>query len=453
MSNHDGDGDAARVLALLDQKAKVELEAATNTSHRALDAIARAEDLLRRRGALPDVVSTPPHVPPDPATPRSLRLWQELVAEAEVAFPEPMDLAVLLSPSELAAINQRLQNWEEEAIAPHRLQAFDYWVAGVAGLMAGLADVFLVQVPAHPGFLGGVASGGGWLSSVVEEGFSDLLPPETISALEREYKVPFDAATNSGLSEAVAGLGPRSHRLSSLGHDPFLGWIFGVRDILAGGFTAIGKDGRLVTQTVPGYEPVELGINIFSGVWDAFRSLGGHLASDVATPAGLPPPFFSLLQFIQSGDIAGRSVSELCRAMYGAGYDFRHFVAGSIPVMVAEIIVRVSWTVRELNEGKDFKDALPLSNKPRLRTGLFVAHSVAAAVNAGKVAVTQNPLSISWAQWLTFFRYLVPQLNWAVIGKDRCRGEYVDRKLDDQWREIEAAFEADLERAGVQFRL
>lgn len=144
---------------------------------------------------------------------------------------------------------------------------------------------------------------------------------------------------------------------------------------------------------------------------------------------------------------------QLSRLMYREGYDFRHFVAGSIPVLIAEIIVRVSWTVRELGEGKDLKDALPMGNKPRLRTGLFVAHSVAAAVNAGKVAVTQNPLSVSWAQWLTFFRYLLPQLSWVLVGRDRHRGEYVQGKLDKQWREIEAAFEADLERAGVPFQL
>ena len=41
-----------------------------------------------------------------------------------------------------------------EFYALHRLTGFDYAVAGVAGILAALADIFLVWVPNHPGFLG-----------------------------------------------------------------------------------------------------------------------------------------------------------------------------------------------------------------------------------------------------------------------------------------------------------
>jgi hypothetical protein len=55
---------------------------------------------------------------------------------------------------------------------------------------------------------------------------------------------------------------------------------------------------------------------------------------------------------------------------------------------------------------------------------------VATAVNAGKVAVTQNPLSINWAQWMAFFRYLIPQMHWLLIAREGARAAFVQEKLE-----------------------
>lgn len=71
-------------------------------------------------------------------------------------------------------------------------------------------------------------------------------------------------------------------------------------------------------------------------------------------------------------------------------------------------------------------------------------------MNAGKVAITQNPLSISWAQWLAFFRYFLPQMHWTLVGKERGRQEFVKGKLDDEWRKIEEAFAADFRIASME---
>jgi hypothetical protein len=110
--------------------------------------------------------------------------------------------------------------------------------------------------------------------------------------------------------------------------------------------------------------------------------------SDVATKAGLPPPLFGLLQFVQRGRIGDHSVADIARAMYRSGYDFRHFLAGGASVAIIEVFVRTAWTVRELSEGKKLTEALPVAS-PRLRSGLFLSHSVATAVNAGKVAIVK----------------------------------------------------------------
>jgi len=442
--------DMLRVLAVQGGHAQAALESASKAGASADEAIAKAEAALRARGmALPPRPSVKASGPMEmPAT----RPWDEIIAEARAARPGEMSFDDILTPEQQAAVKARLDGWGAEFEAPHKLTAYDYSVAGVAGVLAGLADVFLVQVPRHPGFLGSEASEGGWLSNLMKDAFGSILPQDKISVLENAYKVPYDVSRNGILDEAVAGLGPRTHRLHSLGHDPILGWIFGVWDILNGSMSTIGKDGSVLIQNVPGAEPVQLGVDIFMRIIEALQSVAGHMASDVATSAGLPPPLFALTQFLQFGDFKGRNMAELSQAMYRSGYDFRHFLSGGVCVALIEVIVRIAYFARELQEGKDFMAALPFGDNPRLRTGLLLAHTTAAAINAGKVAITKNPLSVNYAQWLAFFRYLLPQMHWLLVGKANARRRFMQGKLDDGWRDLDQSFKAEfnlLPAAGI----
>jgi hypothetical protein len=433
--------DVLRVLAVQGEAARKARDGAICAGTTAESAIAKAEATLRARGiALPErshTIAMPTLRVPE------LRPWEVLVAEAKLARQGDISFCDVLLPEENAEVKAKLDGWGAEFADLHRLTAYDYAVAGAAGVLAGLVDVFLVQVPKHPGFLGGEGSDGGWLSNLVKGGFGKILPQDKINALEKSYGVPYDVSRNGILGEAIKGFGPRTHRLHSLGHDPILGWIFGVWDILRGTLTAIGGDGRILIQQIPGMEPVQIGWDIFARIVDALKNVAGHMISDVATPAGLPPPLFALLQFLQFGDIKGRTIADLSRAMYRSGYDFRHFFAGGVCVALIEVIVRVAWFARELHDGKSLMEALPVGNKPRLQTGLFLAHATAAAVNAGKVAITNNPLSVSWAQWLAFFRYLLPQAHWVLAGQENARHQFVQGKIDENWRQIAEAFAAD----------
>ena len=74
------------------------------------------------------------------------------------------------------------------------------------------------------------------------------------------------------------------------------------------------------------------------------------------------------------------------------------------------MIVRGAWVARRLHEGSSLRASLPDAAVPRLRRQLLVGHAAAAAVNAGKVGVLQNPCALNWAQWLALFRYLGPEV-------------------------------------------
>ena len=67
---------------------------------------------------------------------------------------------------------------------------------------------------------------------------------------------------------------------------------------------------------------------------------------------------------------------------------------------------------------------------------LFIGHSAAAAVNAGKVYFTQNPMAINYPQWIAFAKYSYKQLKWMLIEKTDAREAYVQGVLNEQLQEV-----------------
>lgn len=67
---------------------------------------------------------------------------------------------------------------------------------------------------------------------------------------------------------------------------------------------------------------------------------------------------------------------------------------------------------------------------------LFIGHSAATAVNAGKVYFTQNPMAINYPQWLAFAKYSYKQLKWVLIEKPNARDAYVTGRLNEQLAEV-----------------
>ena len=75
---------------------------------------------------------------------------------------------------------------------------------------------------------------------------------------------------------------------------------------------------------------------------------------------------------------------------------------------------------------------------PEIRLSI-TAHTIAAAVNAGKVVVAsktgvENPfLAINYPQWLAFVKYSIQQLKWILHDKPDMRHKYVMSVIDDEW--------------------
>lgn len=356
--------------------------------------------------------------------------WDALVEDARSTYGSGHHVEGLLTEEELAAADERVRVLNEEYNALHRLDHVDIAISVSAGTLSSFVDILLVGIPERtPDGLRGRP-----LENYVRDWFLERFPPKEMERLAHDVssKVPYDAPYNTGFTnEYVEGLWPTMHRLYSLGHDPLLGFVVGTLDILRGRMTTIDKFGRILSQEVPRYAGREE-----ATVFAALCKQLIHFKSDVTTSMGLPAPFMGLFNLMQFGSVGEeeQTIAEIVQGMYYEGYDFQHFCAQSVPVMLTEVVVRLGYFLKRVAEGHGVKESIPVTadreRRPKLGTMLFTAHSLATAVNAGRVAFTKDPMAINYPQWLFFAYRSFAQAKWAMIEKPLKRHEHVMQALE-----------------------
>ncbi len=379
-----------------------------------------------------------------------IRPFSELLEDALARQPGDVGFEDLFSAAEIAANRDYIRQLNADFDAVHKLDAIDVIIPALAGVLSGAVDCAL------GGFLtdGRGVSTPNTMSQFVQGLFDKALPAETIKKLEDIAMVPYDAYNydNKGnviVETIVEGLSPIFHHEVSLAHDPILGFIFGTLDMMRGTVTTLDFSGQFVIQAAEGFSDRKA-----QGVFEALATVFLHMLSDVNGSSkaqhggmGLPVPFMALFNRLQFGKIGDtETISELVKSMFYQGYDFRHFCSMSIPVMITEVVVRVSYFAKRLHEGSSISEAIPVglshTKKPKLGTMLFIGHSASTAINAAKVAFTKNPLNINYPQWLAFARYSVKQLQWALIDKPALRDLYVRSAINDEWDQLSARIDA-----------
>lgn len=332
-----------------------------------------------------------------------------------------------------------------------RWDKLDYLFVFASGILAALSDLLLVRIPRmkYPRIYKEqpVSPLTDWIKQYdTTKGHSEGWFADWARSLEDACKTPYDRqhAVFDGELEGIPGMGGHSHRFQSLGHDPVLGFVFGVHDILRGTITGFSYDGKGTMLHEFFSRPTGAAIfdppvneNFTVRLIETLLKHIGHLISDVATPMGLPAPFMTLFQGINVGSFGekGRTVGEIARWMYLNGYDFRHFLVSGITPAVIEIILRAYIMIRHYSEHGETK--FRVAQNPKYRSMLLTAHSVAAAANAGKVALLQgNPLAINQAEWMAFLRYLLPHMKYWMFDRDRLKLEHMGRINEEGWKEL-----------------
>ena len=363
-----------------------------------------------------------------------VRPWNEILEEADKFVVGECEIESIFTEEELQQNKEvvRLMNAEFNQI--HHLDKVDVAIGALAGMVGAAVDILMVGIPEKTPE--GLKAGP--LSNYIRDYFDRKFPEEEMKKLanSKESKVPFDAQDNRHTTIRVEGLSAYYHRLLQLGHDPVLGFIFGVDDILTGRMTTIDKTGNVVSQVMENYAGRKE-----TEIFKALAKQIAHFKSDITTSMGLPAPFMSLFNLLQFGNIGeyDQTIAEIVQGMYYEGYDFIHFCSMSIPTMLVEVIVRMGYAFKRISEGHAIKDSIPVSlnreKYPKLAT-MLLGHSAATAVNAGKVAFTENPMAINYPQWIAFTKYSYSQLKWAVMEKPTIRDAYMTGKIYEEMKAV-----------------
>lgn len=353
--------------------------------------------------------------------------------EAEAEFPADVDPSRILTTEDWEQTNRRIATHIQVFNDRYALDRWDYAIAGTCGLFAAIIDLLFVKAPLKP-TTAWTKEVDGIINRQVQRAFNRILPPDVSAELSRWNTIGgADASNHTRLLGALPRtLNPWNHRLRALSHDPLLGFLFGVLDARRGTCTVAGKRGLKIYPTKQ--KPIE------EPWFRLFGRMFGHLRSDANAPSkagnrgmGLPAPFMGLLRMFDRLPAGEVDLGAQVDLMYAKGYDFRHFVATSIPALIMEAMMRAFYAVKQnalgaSTFGECVTDTLPGTMNPRFRTMLFMGYGTMAAVNGGKVVVSKSVLDLNYAAWMGFMWNGLQAMKWALLDRSLRLWEDVERQ-------------------------
>jgi hypothetical protein len=356
----------------------------------------------------------------------------DIYLEAESSYQESLSISEILTVSDWKYVEDKLDRRIYDFNLRHSLDKWDYAIAGSCGLFAAMLDLLCVKAPPKPTVKWDQEIDG-IFNEWVRNAFNKVLPPDISESLSKGN--PIGAPDSSVITDLIGAppkvLNPINHRLRSLAHDPVLGFIFGVWDMMNGTCTVV-VNGEI--QSFPSVKGSTDG-NIFQLLGRMF----GHLLSDVNAPSangnrgmGLPAPFMGILRMFEGIPVGDSNFGKQIEWMYVNGYDFRQFVVSSVPMAIMEVLLRAFYVIKQMKLydapfGESILDTMPTKMNPRFRIMLALSYGTSSAVNAGKVYVTKNILNANYASWMGLAWNGFHALKWALL----------DRQLK-LWGEIEA---------------
>ena len=347
---------------------------------------------------------------------------EELYREAETAYLGRMTPDDLLTETDRKATNAQVIRHVDEFNSRFGLDQWDYAIAGSCGLFAAMLDLLCVSAPLKP-TITWTTKVDGVFNRIVQDAFNAALPPDLSAKLAAANKIgSADAITFAHLLGAPPGtLNPMNHRLRSLSHDPVLGILFGVADVMRGTCTVVRNNEIKVFRGKHG--PAA------TGVVNALARMLGHLASDVNAPSstgnrgmGLPAPFMGILRMFNGIPVSESELGKQVEFMYVNGYDFRQFAAASIPALIMEALMRACYAAKQVKLtdeplGQVLVQTVPTRMNPRFRTMLAIGYGSMASVNAGRIYVTKNVMNLNYAAWMGLVWNGFHALKWAMLDK------------------------------------
>lgn len=339
---------------------------------------------------------------------------------------------------------------------------YDYFIAGICGVIGALIDVFGVAAPGE-GPLGKavddifdkgtqrIAKWSGWPGP--KEGKDPTA--SAIGWLERHFKVPYDHGTSSDTGKLIKHLSTKNHHVKNLAHSPDpIGLLFSIIDQFYQQGTFI-DNGKLIIVKNPSNGKFELqGRNIFEKIICGIVNWFMHLASDVTglsgsinkgnRGSGIPAPFYNFLLTLNIGSFGEdhQSLATIFTKLFEEGYDLRHVTATIIPVATTELLIRIIYTLKRHYYHKlPWDECIPDATTPELRRMLFVGHGILCTGDAIDAYVRSGGELLmflrrtNFTAWIRFttlaYKEFISFINQGHI--DACK---LDIYIEDEYKHI-----------------
>ena len=130
----------------------------------------------------------------------------------------------------------------------------------------------------------------------------------------------------------------------------------------------------------------------------------------------------------------------MCVQVFEQGYDFRHGLAMSIPVMVTELMIRIVFFIKQhFYHKKTLQESIPNGSIPELRRMLLVGHGTLCIFDAGDAALRSGGNMVKFLlrtniiAWARFGFLALKELN-AVINAGNINVKLIDAHIDREYQ-------------------
>lgn len=364
-------------------------------------------------------------------------------------------LSSLLSRDDVEKLNKMID--EDFTYKNANCDKYDYMIAGTVGVLGAIIDIFFVGAPGE-GILTKASDSA--VNSAVEKfasfcgwkGAREGKDPtkSAIGFLERNFRVNYDHRHGADVGKAFE-MSPINHHIKNLAHSPdLIGLFFSILDQFTN--TAHFVDnGKLISISTKDKDFELSGGNFIAKIFSGFANWLGHLFSDVAGSSGaggrgsgIPIPFFNLLQLLNFGEFGQhrQSFSTVCVQVFEKGYDFRHGLALSIPVLTTELLIRMMFFVKQhFYHKKSIPDSLPNASNHELRRMLLVGHGTLCIFDVGDAALRSGGDMIKFLlrsnliEWVRFSSLAMKELA-VFVKQGHIDEELLDSYIEQEYRKI-----------------
>lgn len=314
---------------------------------------------------------------------------------------------------------------------------YDAIFAGASGLIAGIIDIFFVDIP-QTGSLTKLSD------KIVDElvkkaaklsGWNPRLGQEdniasAIGYFERNFKVNYDQR-NSADVNGLFDMSTINHHIKSLGHSPDpIGLFFSILDQFTNTASFI-SDGKLIRIDTSSSSIRLQGDNFIAKLFSGFVNWIGHILSDMAGSSGsrgnggrgtgIPIPFMNLFQFLNIGEFqVGKHLNDFATVMvkvFQEGYDFRHAGAMAIPVLLNELLVRAFYILRRhFQYGLSWNECFPSMKDKTFRWMLLISTGAMCLVDGADAVIRGSGnavlifLRINLVAWIRLIYLIIKEI-------------------------------------------